>query len=55
MKRKLLAIFSLFCTFLLDTLIAIGERLNGIIKNKYLTRYKPKSFEQALFLLKKIG
>ncbi len=32
---------------------AIAERLNGIIKNEYLTRYKPKSFEQALFLLKK--
>lgn len=32
---------------------AIAERLNGIIKQEYLNRYKPKSFEQAEFLLKK--
>lgn len=32
---------------------AIAERLNGIIKNEYLLRYKPKSFEQAQFLLKR--
>jgi transposase InsO family protein len=32
---------------------AIAERLNGIIKEEYLNRYKPKSFEQALFLLKR--
>lgn len=32
---------------------AIAERLNGIIKNEYLNKYKPNSFEQALFLLKK--
>ena len=32
---------------------AIAERLNGIIKNEYLKKYKPKSFKQALFLLNK--
>lgn len=32
---------------------AIAERLNGIIKEEYLLRYKPKSFEQAEFLLKR--
>jgi transposase InsO family protein len=32
---------------------AIAERLNGIIKNEYLNRYKPKSFEKALILLKR--
>lgn len=32
---------------------AIAERLNGIIKNEYLKKYKPKSFDQALFLLKR--
>ena len=30
---------------------AIAERLNGIIKEEYLLRYKPKSFEQAQHLL----
>jgi putative transposase len=30
---------------------AIAERLNRIIKEEYLKRYKPKSFTQALFLL----
>lgn len=33
---------------------AIAERLNGIIKEEYLKRYKPKSFKQALYLLKKV-
>jgi putative transposase len=32
---------------------AIAERLNGIIKEEYLKRYKPKSFNQALLLLDK--
>lgn len=32
---------------------AIAERLNGIIKNEYLKKYKPTSFKQALFLLDK--
>ncbi len=32
---------------------AIAERLNGIIKEEYLKRYKPQSFQQALFLLDK--
>lgn len=32
---------------------AIAERLNGIIKNEYLFKYKPKTFEQALVLLKR--
>jgi putative transposase len=32
---------------------AIAERLNGIIKEEYLNRYKPKSFDQAMFLLKR--
>ena len=30
---------------------AIAERINGIIKEEYLRRYKPKSFTQAQFLL----
>lgn len=30
---------------------AIAERLNGIIKEEYLNRYKPKSFNQAKFIL----
>lgn len=30
---------------------AIAERLNGIIKEEYLKKYKPKNFEQATFLL----
>ena len=30
---------------------AIAERLNGIIKNEYLNKYKPKTFDQAIFLL----
>lgn len=33
---------------------AIAERLNGIIKEEYLKRYKPKSFSQALYLLNKV-
>lgn len=32
---------------------AIAERLNGIIKNEYLFKYKPKTFEQAQVLLKR--
>lgn len=32
---------------------AIAERINGIIKNEYLKKYKPKSFEQAQFLLER--
>lgn len=32
---------------------AIAERLNGIIKNEYLNKYKPKTFEQAVFLLER--
>ncbi len=32
---------------------AIAERLNGIIKNEYLFKYKPKTYEQAEFLLKR--
>lgn len=32
---------------------AIAERINGIIKNEYLFRYKPKTFEQAQYLLKR--
>ena len=32
---------------------AIAERLNGIIKNEYLKKYKPTSFNQAMFLLQR--
>jgi putative transposase len=32
---------------------AIAERLKGIIKNEYLFKYKPKTFEQAQILLKR--
>lgn len=32
---------------------AIAERLNGIIKNEYLKKYRPNSFEQAMFLLRR--
>lgn len=32
---------------------AIAERLNGIMKEEYLNRYRPKSFDQAVFLLKR--
>jgi putative transposase len=32
---------------------AIAERLNGIIKNEYLKKYRPNSFEQAQFLLRR--
>lgn len=32
---------------------AIAERLNGIIKEEYLRRYKPKNFQQATILLKR--
>lgn len=32
---------------------AIAERLNGIIKNEYLKKYKPTSFKQAQLLLDK--
>ncbi len=30
---------------------AIAERINGIIREEYLRRYKPKSFNKAQFLL----
>ena len=32
---------------------AIAERLNGIIKNEYLFKYKPKTYEQAQALLQR--
>ena len=32
---------------------AIAERLKGIIKNEYLFKYKPKTFEQAQVVLKR--
>lgn len=32
---------------------AIAERLNGIIKNEYLFKYKPKTYEQAQALFQR--
>ena len=32
---------------------AVAERINGILKNEYLLRYKPQNIKQATFILRK--